>query len=46
MTVDQNVLFWIQYNLVNPILNPYMILFSTVGNVGAVWILSGIFFYQ
>ncbi len=42
MTTDQSILFWIQNNLVNPVLNPYMIILSTLGNVGAVWIFSGI----
>lgn len=44
MTVDQYVLFWIQHNMVSPILNPYMIVLSTLGKAGAVWILSGIVF--
>ncbi len=39
---DQTSLFWIQAQLVNGILSPLMLLLSTLGNLGAVWIAAAI----
>lgn len=41
-TLDQNILFWIQNHLVSNVFTPYMIALSKMGNVGIVWIVSGI----
>ncbi len=43
-TLDQTILFEIQHNLVNTALNPYMIALSKTGNLGIIWIISGIVF--
>ena len=42
MSLDQNILFWIQYHVVSIELNPYMIILSKLGNAGFIWIISGI----
>ena len=39
--LDSGLLFLIQDHLVTPLLNPIMLFFSTIGNVGAVWLVLG-----
>jgi len=41
--IDQNLLFWIQNNMVTSTLDPYMLLLSHVGNIGLIWIVLAIF---
>lgn len=41
--IDQNLLFWIQNNMVTSTLNPYMLLLSNVGNIGLIWIVWAVF---
>ena len=41
MSMDQACLFWIQGHLVSPLLSPIMIMFSSLGNAGIIWILIG-----
>lgn len=40
-SLDSGLLFWIQEHLATPLLNPVMLFFSTIGNVGAVWLVLG-----
>lgn len=37
--IDSNILFFIQNHIQNPILNPIMIFFTDLGNVGFIWFL-------
>ncbi|MCI1822260.1 MAG: phosphatase PAP2 family protein [Megasphaera sp.] len=41
--IDQNLLFWIQNNVVTSTLTPYMLLLSNIGNIGLIWIVWAIF---
>lgn len=36
--IDINILYWIQNNLQNSFLNPIMIFFTSLGNLGLIWI--------
>ena len=40
--LDQTIIFWIQAHVVTGVLSPFMIMFSTMGNFGAIWIVAAI----
>ena len=40
--MDQIIIFWIQDHIVTGWLSPLMLTFSSLGNLGAVWIVAGL----
>ena len=42
MMLDNTIIFWIQDNLVSELLTPFMLGFPLLGNLGAVWIIAGL----
>lgn len=42
--LDWSILFFIQNNLVTPINNKIMLFFTSLGDMGIVWIILAIFF--
>lgn len=41
-TIDSNILFWIQNNIHNKFLDYFMSFITTLGDIGAIWILIAI----
>jgi len=40
--IDESILFFIQNNIRNPILDKLMVFITTLGNAGAIWLLISI----
>ena len=43
MSIDREIMLFLQENVRNGILNPIMIFITTIGNTGAIWLILGAF---
>lgn len=44
MSIELNILLWIQDHLTHPLLDTFFIFITTLGDAGILWILIGLFF--
>jgi undecaprenyl-diphosphatase len=43
-TIDENILFFIQNHMKNPLLDPVMVFITSLGNAGLIWIVVVLIF--